>query len=312
MERQPGNQLVSFGSAWRQIPALGVGTWAWGDRWLWGYGREFTDKDLREAFDVSLAAGVRFFDTAEVYGRGRSEVLLGSFIRATGAPVVVGTKFMPFPWRLHKKTLRHALQASLARLGLEVVDLYQMHWPFPPVSIETWMDALADAVAEGLVREVGVSNYAVGQMRRAHEALARCGIRLASNQVKFSLLDRQPLRMGLLDACSELGVTFIAYSPLAMGVLTGKYSAEAPPPGMRSRRYNRHLLKRIEPLLGLLGRIAAERGKTRAQVALNWVMAKGAMPIPGAKNARQAVENAGSLGWRLGSEEIQDLDQAWP
>lgn len=294
-----------------QIPSLGVGTWAWGDRWLWQYGQGFSDQDLREAFDASVAAGVTFFDTAEVYGGGRSETLLGSFIRATGAKVVVATKFMPFPWRIGKGTFRRALRVSLKRLGMESVDLYQIHWPFPPVPIETWMDALADAAADGLVKAVGVSNYSVDQMRRAHEALARRGVPLASNQVKFSLLDRGPLRTGLLDTCRQLGVTLIAYSPLAMGVLTGKYTPDSPPPGRRSRRYNPDYLRRIEPLLSLLRKIGASHGKSLGQVALNWLIAKGTLPIPGAKNVRQAVENAGALGWPLSAAEVQALDEAW-
>ncbi len=137
---------------------LGVGTWAWGDALVWGYGRGYGEADARAAFDASLAAGVRFFDTAESYGRGQSERLVGRFAREAGQPVIVATKFMPYPWRLRRNDLLKALRASLRRLGVERVDLYQIHWPFPPVPIETWAGALADAVEAGLARAVGVSN----------------------------------------------------------------------------------------------------------------------------------------------------------
>jgi aryl-alcohol dehydrogenase-like predicted oxidoreductase len=217
---------------------------------------------------------------------------------------------MPFPTRLTGAALRKALERSLARLGLPAVDLYQMHYPFPPVAIETWMDAMADAVRAGLVRAVGVSNYSAAQMRAAHARLARHGIPLAANQVKFSLLDRGAIRDGLMDAARELGVTIIAWGPLAKGILSGKYSAEHRPPGLRGRRVTAETFRRIAPLLTRLGELAEARGKTRAQVAINWCVAKGTLPIPGAKTGAQARENAGALGWTLTAREVESLDAA--
>lgn len=304
-------ETVPLGATEVRVPRLGIGTWAWGDRLFWGYGRGYTDADLQAAFETCLEAGIDFFDTAEIYGRGRSERLLGRFIRAAGKPVLVATKFFPYPWRLWRGSLTRALLGSLERLGMGRVDLYQIHWPFPPLSIETWMAALADAVEAGLTRAVGVSNYNVQQMRRAHAALAQRGIPLASNQVEYSLLKRAPERSGLLAACRELNVTLIAYSPLAQGLLTGKYSPENPPPGVRGRRYSRARLAQIQPLVSLLREIGAGHGgKTPAQVAINWVICKGAVPIPGAKNPHQARENIGALGWRLSDEEVRALDEA--
>lgn len=307
----PQVETVPLGETEVHVPPLGIGTWAWGDRLFWGYGRSYTEADLQAAFETCLEAGINFFDTAEVYGRGESERLLGRFIRMAGRPVVVATKFLPYPWRLRRGSLIRALSGSLRRLGMKQVDLYQIHWPFPPVSIETWMAALADAVEAGLTRAVGVSNYNVEQMRRAHVALSQRGIPLASNQVEYSLLKRAPERNGLLDTCRELNVTLIAYSPLAQGLLTGKYTPENPPPGVRRRRYSRERLARIQPLVNLLREIgAAHGGKTPAQVAINWVICKGAVPIPGVKNERQARQNIGALGWRLSEEEVQVLDEA--
>jgi aryl-alcohol dehydrogenase-like predicted oxidoreductase len=148
-------------------------------------------------------------------------------------------------------------------------------------------------------------------MKRAHEALAERGLLLASNQVEYSLLHRSPERTGLAAACKESGVTLIAYSPLAKGMLSGKYTPANPPPGLRRRRYNRERLAAMQPLIGLIKEIGqAHGGKTPSQVALNWLMVKGALPIPGAKNVKQAQDNAGALGWRLSDSEVAALDDA--
>jgi len=299
---------MRLGTGGPELPAVGVGTWQWGDRMYWGFGKDFTERDVWEAFDESVRAGLTFFDTAEVYGGGRSERFLGEFIRRTHVPAIVATKFMPFPTRLTSASLARALERSLMRLGLPAVDLYQIHYPFPPVSIETWMDAMADAVEAGLVRAVGVSNFSKEQMRAAHAQLARRGIPLSSNQVKFSLLDRGPLRDGLFEAARDLGVAIIAWGPLAKGVLSGKYSADHRPPGLRGRRFTREVFGRLAPLLARLREIGESYGKTPAQVAINWCIAKGALPIPGAKTGAQARENAGALGWALADQEVGALD----
>lgn len=292
---------------------LGVGTWAWGDRLVWGYGRGYAETDIRQAYDASIAAGIKLFDTAEVYGQGKSEQMLGEFIRSSGQQLNIATKFMPFPWRLGRRSLLRALRGSLKRLGVERVDLYQVHQPLPPINVETWMAAMAEAVQAGLVREVGVSNYDQSWMQRAFDALAREGIRLASNQVEYSLVNRKVEKNGLLKQCQELGVRLIAYSPLGMGLLTGKYTVENPPQGIRAGvyNYNRQAIERMQPLMTLMKRIGSDHaGKTPAQVAINWVICKGALPIPGAKNLAQAEQNAGSADWRLTVEEVAALDEA--
>jgi aryl-alcohol dehydrogenase-like predicted oxidoreductase len=305
-----GAGRIPLGDSEIQISPLGVGTWSWGDRLFWSYGKTHTDDDIRQAFEASVARGVCFFDTAEGYGRGRSEQLLGELLSTTEHKVVTATKFMPYPWRLRRESLVSALRASLDRLRLPQVDLYQVHWPMPLISIETWMEGMSDALEAGLIRAVGVSNYNVSQMRRAHSALQGWGLRLASNQVEFSLLQRRPERDGLLAACRELGVTLIAYSPLGQGLLTGKYGPDKPPPGLGRRRYTQARLAAVQPLIARLVEIGrAHDGKTPAQIALNWVMCKGGVPIPGAKNAHQAEQNAQALGWQLNSDEVAALDE---
>jgi aryl-alcohol dehydrogenase-like predicted oxidoreductase len=289
---------------------MGLGAWSWGDRFFWQYRHGYTDEDIAAAFNTCLAAGVNLVDTAETYGSGRSEYLLGQCVKNNGQPVLVATKFFPMPWRITKKAVVRALRGSLERLGLERLDLYQLHWPSPVVSNETYVEGLALAIQTGLTRAVGVSNYDLKQMLQAHNVLSRHGIPLASNQVEYNLLDRRVERNGVLDRCKELGVRMIAYSPLAMGLLTGKYSLQTPPPGVRGRKYA-WILKDLPALIALLTEIGSlHGGKTPAQVALNWVICKGALPIPGAKTAKQAEQNVGALGWRLTPEEIQALESA--
>jgi aryl-alcohol dehydrogenase-like predicted oxidoreductase len=289
---------------------LGVGTWAWGDRMFWGYRQGYGLEDVKAAFQTSLEGGLVFFDTAEVYGMGQSEKLLGSFLKTTDQPARVATKFFPFPWRLTGNALKRALKASLSRLGLPRVDLYQVHWPYPPVRIETWMEAMAEVCQAGLAKAVGVSNYSPDQTRRAFESLQHEGIRLASNQVEYHLLNRKIETNGLLQQCRDMGVKIIAYSPLAQGILTGKYTPQNLPRGFRGQRYNRSYLERVVPLVSLLKKIGADHeGKNAGQVALNWCICKGTLPIPGAKTLQQAEQNCGAAGWRLTENEIFLLDE---
>lgn len=286
-----------------------VGTWAWGDRYIWGYGQEYGREDIAAAFEACLQSGTLFFDTAEVYGQGKSEQFLGQFMNGNSKNIRIATKFMPYPWRLRRTSLMRALKASLRRLGVEKVDLYQIHQPLLPIQPETWMDAMADALQAGLVAAVGVSNYSRDWTDRSQNALLRAGHRLASNQVEFSLLNRQVEKNGLLQQCADQGITVLAYSPLAMGILTGKYSPHKPVKGIRSAVYNQRLLARIQPLIQLLNKIGSDHaGKTAAQVALNWVLCKGAVPIAGVKTSVHALHNAGALGWRLSEEEVERLD----
>lgn len=289
---------------------LGLGAWQWGDRILWQYGRTHSEEDVRGAFDVSISEGIRFIDTAEVYGSGNSERLLGRFIRESEQPAVIATKFFPFPWRMTKASLLRALKHSLDRLGAESVDLYQIHWPTPLMSIEKMMEGLALCVEKGWTRTVGVSNFDPTQTLSSYSALARLQIPLAANQVHYSLLNRTVEKNGLLARCHELGVRLIAYSPLEKGLLTGKYGPDHLPNGPRGPQYA-VLISRLAPLLKLMTTIGQDHGgKSNAQVALNWLICKGTLPIPGAKNAEQAQQNAGALGWRLTEDEVAALDEA--
>jgi aryl-alcohol dehydrogenase-like predicted oxidoreductase len=175
------------------------------------------------------------------------------------------------------------------------------------------MNYMADAVEAGQVKAIGVSNYSAEQMRLAHAELAKRGLPLASNQVQYSLLYRKPEVDGVLDACRELGITLIAYSPLAMGALTGKYSTRTKASGLRRflGTFRNKAIEAVQPVVELLREIGAGYSKSPSQVALRWLIEnETVLPIPGAKNGRQAAENAGALAFALTASEIEALNQA--
>jgi aryl-alcohol dehydrogenase-like predicted oxidoreductase len=300
---------IQLGKSDVWIPLMGTGCWQWGERKFWEYGSTYQKDDVYEAYRGSIEAGILFFDTSEGYGQGESERLLGEITLQNHQIVIVATKYDPKPWRRWKRSVIYAGQQSLKRLRLQKVDLYQIHWPSPPLSIEKMAEALAELVALGRTRAVGVSNYNEEQMYRTYETLSKHGIPLASNQVRYSLCHREVERNGIMKACKELGVTLIAYSPIAQGLLTGKYSPERLPTGRRRNYYGVDLLTELQPLITVLKEVGQSNGgKTPAQVALNWLLCKGAVPIPGAKNGSQVKENAGALGWRLSAHDMEVLD----
>jgi aryl-alcohol dehydrogenase-like predicted oxidoreductase len=214
------------------------------------------------------------------------------------------------PWKLAVTgSLVRAARASLERLGIDSIDLYQIHGPISLRSHGALADALAAAHGQGLIKAVGVSNYSVKETRSMDAALRTRGLRLATNQIEFSLLRTRPEKVGLLDACRELGVVPLAYSPIGQGRLTGKYSAANPPPA--SRDFSAHPMAEVDKVVDVLRRIGAAHGdRTPSQVALAWIIAKGAVPIPGAKNRQQAEDNAGALGWQIDEAELAELDAA--
>lgn len=301
------------------LPLMGCGTWAWGNRILWGYD-ESMDEQLQAVFNLCVQQGVTLFDTGDSYGtgrlNGRSEQLLGQFTQEYVGPnqadICIATKLAAYPWRLTRKAMISAGQASAQRLGRNV-DLVQMHWStanYAPWQEWSLLDGLGDLYEQGLVKAVGLSNYGPKRLRQVHQRLAERGIPIATLQVQYSLLSTYPVtELGLKEVCDELGIKLIAYSPLALGVLTGKYSEQGPfPKGIRGLFF-KQLLSGSRPLLDCLQAIAISRNKTMSQVALNWCIAKGTIPIPGAKNVEQAQQNVGALGWQLDAGEIAELDR---
>ncbi|MGK7916550.1 MAG: aldo/keto reductase [Prochloraceae cyanobacterium] len=306
-------RTTTLGPTGITVPSLCIGTWSWGDTLFWKYGKNYGQAEVEKAFEAALSCGLNFFDTAEVYGNGLSEKLLSQFLRKTQSPVQIATKYGPMPWRIWSQSVKEALTASLDRLQLPAVTLYQVHWPFTFfMSQSTLMNALAEEVKQGRIQAVGVSNYSAQQMRQANEILTSRGIPLATNQVRYSLLNRQIESQGILDTARQLGITILAYSPLAQGLLTGKYTADRLPTGPRrfDSRFSPNGLKKIEPVLSLLRQIGEKYERTPAQVALNWLNAQnGVIAIAGVKTASQVQENAGALDWLLSEAEIQQIEQ---
>ena len=305
---------VRLGQSSLEVAPLGAGCWAWGDREYWRYEEEHGPRDVVDAFDACVAAGIDLFDTAEAYGWGKSEKILGWLARKSRRPVVLATKYAPLAGRGGPAAILKGLAGSLKRLGLARVDLYQLHWAdTEEVPIAAAMDAFAEAVHAGLVGAVGVSNFRASEIGEAHDALARHGVPLATNQIHYSLLHRAPEVDGVLDVCRGLGVTVLAYSPLEQGLLTGKYDADHPPLGRRAQAawFAPTNLAAAQPVLARLGAMGATRGVDVAAVALAWLLAKpGVIPLAGAKTGNQAARNARALEVILGDAEIEELDVA--
>ncbi|MGB7439723.1 MAG: aldo/keto reductase [Coleofasciculaceae cyanobacterium] len=302
------------------LPTMGCGTWAWGNRLLWGYD-ESMDDQLQAVFNLCVGNGVTLFDTGDSYGtgklKGQSERLLGRFTKqyqgSNRESICIATKLAAYPWRLTRGSMVSACQSSAKRLDRKV-NLVQMHWStanyFP---WQEWplLDGLADLYEQGEVQGVGLSNYGSKRLRKVHHRFAQRGVPLTSLQVQYSLLSTYPVtELGIKETCDELGIQLIAYSPLCLGLLTGKYSENDPyPKGIRGLLF-RQLLPSARSLLACLQEIAESRNKTMAQVAINWCICKGTIPIPGAKNIEQAEGNIGALGWQLDSGEMAELDKA--
>ena len=283
------------------------------------FGRLFSviPQDEKNAIvKTALDGGINWFDTAEVYGSGRSEESLASALKAAGKQddeVVVATKWLPI-FRTARNIPR-TIKNRIHYLDGYTIDLYMVHqpWGFSPPEAE--MDAMADLVEAGKIRSVGVSNFNAEQMRRAHAALEKRGLPLAVNQMPYSLLHRKIETSGVLDTAKELGVTIIAYTPLAYGVLSGKYHQDPERinqvPFPRKKMLQRNI-ERSRPLIEALETIAARYNVTLAQVALNWVInfqGETVVTIPGATKVHQVEQSAGAMKFKLSDEELSQLDE---
>lgn len=290
------------------ISPLGIGTWAWGDKFFWGYDSS-QDDQLYETFKACVDKGINFFDTAEIYGLGKSEQLIGRFARSSGAKIQVATKFapLPLPWRLSAKGVVDACSDSNDRLGVSKCAIYQLHWP-SLFKDDTYLDGLATCFEKGLCEGVGVSNYGAKQLRYAHDKLKARGIPLLTNQISYSLLARSAESNGIMKTAKELNVTVLAYSPLAQGILTGKFTDTNLPKGSRGALI-RSVLPKVKPLLDGMREIAVRENKSMSQIALNWCMLNGVVPIPGARTVSQAIDNCGAVGWALSDEDVIRLNE---
>lgn len=300
------------------ITPIGLGTWQFAggkglDGLVW---QDVPDDVTDEIVARALEVGINWFDTAEAYGMGRCEKRLAVSLRKAGASedeVVVATKWMPL-FRT-AASLRGNVEKRRECLAPYPVGLLQIHQPIALSSVKAQMTAMADLVDAGRIRAVGISNFPAPMMRRAHAALAARGIPLASNQVKVSLLNRHIETNGTLKAARELGMTIIAWSPLEMGVLTGKFHQDASllesrPAGRRT--VMRLRMERSRNLVGALEEIAAANGVTPAVVALSWLVnfyGETVVAIPGATKVSQVEQNLQANQLRLSELEMSRLDE---
>ncbi|KAH7538297.1 hypothetical protein FEM48_Zijuj03G0184500 [Ziziphus jujuba var. spinosa] len=325
------------------VSPMGFGTWAWGNQLLWGY-QESMDTELQRAFKLAVDNGINLFDTADSYGTGRlngqSEKLLGKFIREFQGKkraqdeIFIATKFAAYPWRLTPKQFVNACKASLDRMQVDQIGIGQLHWStanYAPLQELALWDGLVAMYEKGLVRAVGVSNYGPKQLVKIYDYLKARGVPLSSAQVQFSLISMGEDQLEIKDICDSLGIRLIAYSPLGLGMLTGKYTPDRLPRGPRSSCLSLQGLsiQTNSSRVGTFAEFTRRNCKKKAQdgapsnlslqlfsdillgqVAINWCISKGTIPIPGIKTVKQAEENLGALGWRLGSEEVLQLEYA--
>ncbi len=275
-------------------------------------GQEEVDKIVKATLD----GGINWFDTAELYGRGISERALATALCKAGmanSNVVIATKWSPF-FRT-ANNIPHTIEKRIECLSPCKIDLYQIHMPYAFSSIEAQMDAMAGLVKEGKIRYVGVSNFSAIQMQRAHAALARHGLPLASNQVRFNLINRNLEKNGVLETAKELNISLIAYSPLAQGLLTGKFHKDPESikklPFVRRMQLRRQLGKTVN-LIKKLETIAASHDCSLSEVALSWAVnyhGDVVLAIPGATKMEHVRQNIGALTLKLTTEEMASLDK---
>ena len=310
--------MRALGKTGIKITPIGLGVWQFSqgqsfNRFIW---RSLTESEQNGIIKAALDGGINWFDTAETYGFGRSERGLSQALRAAGianGQAIIATKWNPIGRTAASigKTF-HKRQENLAPFS---IDLYQVHNPHSFSKPEEEMEAMADLVLAGQIKAVGVSNFKAGDMLRAHSRLQVRGLPLASNQVKYSLLDRKIEGNGVLESARALGITIIAYTPLEWGMLTGKFHDN---PDLVSklpvarRMAARRLLQKSTPVVKALQEIGANHDATAAQVALNWLInfsGETVVTIPGASKPYQAQEAAGAMAFRLNDGEMARLDE---
>jgi aryl-alcohol dehydrogenase-like predicted oxidoreductase len=276
-----------------RLSAIGLGTWQFGST-EWGYGKDYASGEAGAIVKRALELGVNLIDTAEIYGIGRSERIVGEAIRGLSEKVFLATKLFPIglPFQVGGRA-----RASARRLGVDRLDLYQLHWASPLFPPSWTMPRMKRLIDSGLVGHVGVSNHSLSQWQVAERSL---GATVLSNQVRFSLIARGP-EHELLPWAQREGRLIIAYSPLGQGLLSGKYQNAPPRNFRRARRaFSDESRQRLQPLVDALGEIGARHGATSSQVALAWLIRKpNVVAIPGASNVRQLEENVGAADVEL-------------
>jgi aryl-alcohol dehydrogenase-like predicted oxidoreductase len=304
------------------VTPIGLGCWQFskGGSLAGRYWTILGDGEIRQIVARALELGLNWFDTAEGYGAGASERALSKSLRELGkspGEVLIATKWNPVLRRA--ASIPATIGERLANLAPYPIDLHQIHNPYSLSSIESQVTAMARLVADKKIRYIGVSNFSRRQMEKAHRALARAGLPLVSNQVRYSLLDRRIESNGVLAAAKDLGISVIAYSPLAQGILSGRFHDN---PGLVRRLpgFRKYMpafkprgLEKSRPVVEALRRIAPKYGATPAQAALNWLIShqgESVVAIPGASRTNQVDDFAAAMSFRLTESDLEELDRA--
>jgi len=298
---------------------LGIGTMQWGttsiDRKVNRDG-VLPDEQIDELVSYSLDQKIQFIDSAEGYGGGTSEIRVKEVLhrmkklRGEIPETIVATKFLPTIWRYTRSSFFRAVRNCAKRLGVDCIDLFFIHSPVHPLKLEFWVQCAADAANQGLIKAIGLSNFNAEQVLRAHKVAQASGQQIAANQIMFSLLDYKSLKLQETERmCQDLGITVIGYASIGQGLLTDQLTRERFEDGsIRAVRMTGCSWEELQPLRGKLEEIAQARGKTMAQVAMNWVISKGHIPLVGCKKRRHAEESVGALDFRLTAAEVAALD----
>mgnify|MGYP003286827366 CR=1 FL=1 len=295
----------------KKIPRIALGAWSWGAGAAGGdqvFGNHLSEEDLKPVFDKALECGLNLWDTAAVYGEGSSERILGDFVKeVVRDDVIISTKFTPQVASDSPDAMQEMINGSKARLHTEVMDIYWIHNPF---DVEKWTPDLIPLAKSGQIKEIGVSNHNLAQIKRANEILAKEGLKVSAVQNHYSLLHRSSERAGILEYCKENNITFFAYMVLEQGALTGKYTEANPFPAGTGRgdSYNPHL-KELTALIHELKIIGTRFDASPAQVATAWVIAKGTLPIIGVTKVSQVEEALAVSQIELTPEEISRLEK---
>ena len=303
------------------VSPIGLGCWQFsgGDGFAGSYWRGLSQDEVNDIVRRSLELGITWFDTAELYGNGASERALSVALQAAGAPhdTTVATKWRPF-FRT-ARSIRSTYPDRERFLAPYPIALHQVHAPVSLASYGNEMRQMASLVREGRLGQIGVSNFNAKQMTAAHRALEAEGQRLATNQMRYSLLDRRIEDNGVLDAARELGITIIAYSPLEQGILTGRFHRD---PEARNRltgprrlmpAFAERGIERVRPLMEVLEAIASDLEATPAQVSLAWLIQANAphvLVIPGASSVSQVESNARAMHLQLTETHRGRIDEA--
>jgi myo-inositol catabolism protein IolS len=298
-------EQITLGKSGVKISKMGIGVWQASEEW------HGDDDQVIRAIETAGELGVNLIDTAEAYGMGRSERVLGSALKQLGRDrFVVATKVNGAHLRYDE--LQKAAAASMRRLGVSTIDLYQVHWPDPweQIPLRETMKALEKLYMDGKIRAIGVSNFAVRDLEEARSYLSRTDI--VSNQLRYNLLQRN-IEQEVLPYCKRENIAILAWSPLAQGALSGKYSSKNIPNGdvrVENVLFAYKNMLQIDKIIPVLSNIAKVHMCTISQVALNWLASNPlVVPIPGVKNPAQAKENLTSLSFKLSSQEFNDIEQ---